>query len=163
VGYPKVINGSTLLRRLAEALLTLIKVPLFNCLSLKILKILTLLGLSLFTPLILTTNANLDSAGTKIWPVSLALISIIIYISSGVDFSSLGCLVLGFVLLSSFCYFLSSCLVWSSSVYSLLLKSSCNLLISLLFFFKSLWFRNYDFLSCHYHKINIKTILINYY
>jgi hypothetical protein len=30
------------------------------------------LGLSLTTPLILTTKANFDSAGTKICPVSLA-------------------------------------------------------------------------------------------
>jgi len=58
--------------RLTEALLTLTKAPLCNCLSLKILRILTDLGLSLLTPLILTMNANLGSAGTKICPVNLA-------------------------------------------------------------------------------------------
>ena len=64
--------GSTLLNKLAEALLTLTKAPLCNCLSLKSLRILTDLGLSLLTPRILTTKANLGSAGTKICPVNLA-------------------------------------------------------------------------------------------
>lgn len=54
------------------ALLILTKAPLCNCLSLNSLRILTVLGLSLTTPLILTTNASLGSAGTKIWPVNLA-------------------------------------------------------------------------------------------
>ena len=64
--------GSTLLKRLTAALLILTKAPLFNCLSLKSLRILTDLGLSLLTPRILTTKANLGSAGTKICPVNLA-------------------------------------------------------------------------------------------
>jgi hypothetical protein len=64
VGYPKVIYGSTLLMRLIEALFTLTKAPLCNCLNLKILKILTDLGFNLLTPRILTINANLGSAGT---------------------------------------------------------------------------------------------------
>ena len=71
-GYPKVMYGSTLLKRLTEALLILTKAPLWSCLSLKSLRILVVLGLSLTTPLILTTKANFDSAGTKICPVSLA-------------------------------------------------------------------------------------------
>ncbi len=58
--------GSTLLNKLTLALLILTKVPLCSCLNLNILKILVVLGLSLTTPLILTTNANLASAGTKI-------------------------------------------------------------------------------------------------
>ncbi len=65
-GYPKVMYGSTLLKRLTAALLILTKAPLCNCLNLNILKILTDLGLSLLTPRILTTKANLGSAGTKI-------------------------------------------------------------------------------------------------
>ena len=65
-GYPKVMYGSTLLKRLTVALLILTKAPLCNCLNLSNLKILTDLGLSLLTPRILTTNANLGSAGTKI-------------------------------------------------------------------------------------------------
>jgi len=63
-GYPKVMYGSTFLRRLDEALLTLTKVPLWICLSLSNLKILMTFGLSLLIPLILTTNASLDWAGT---------------------------------------------------------------------------------------------------
>jgi len=59
-GYPKVMNGSTLLNKLTEALLTLTKAPLCNCLNLSNLKILTLLGLSLLIPLILITKANFD-------------------------------------------------------------------------------------------------------
>lgn len=58
--------GSTLLKRLTVALLILTKAPLFNCLSLNNLKILTDLGFSLLTPRILITKANLGSAGTKI-------------------------------------------------------------------------------------------------
>ena len=64
VGYPNVMNGSTLLNKFTDALFTLTKVPLCNCLNLKSLKILTDLGLSLLIPLILMTNANFDSAGT---------------------------------------------------------------------------------------------------
>ncbi len=59
---------------MTEALLTLTKAPLCNCLSLKSLRILTHLGLSLLTPLILITKANFDSAGTKICPVNLAFL-----------------------------------------------------------------------------------------
>lgn len=65
-GYPKVMYGSTLLNKLTVALLILTKAPLLSCLSLKSLRILTVLGLSLLTPRILTTKANLGSAGTKI-------------------------------------------------------------------------------------------------
>jgi hypothetical protein len=64
--------GSTLLKRFTVALLILTKAPLCNCLSLKSLRILVVLGLSLTTPLILTTKANLGSAGTKICPLNLA-------------------------------------------------------------------------------------------
>ena len=64
--------GSTLLKRLTDALLILTKAPLCNCLSLNNLRILTDLGLSLLTPRILTTKANLGSAGTKICPVNFA-------------------------------------------------------------------------------------------
>ena len=64
--------GSTLLKRLTVALLILTKAPLCNCLSLNNLRILTDLGLSLLTPRILTTKANLGSDGTKICPVNLA-------------------------------------------------------------------------------------------
>jgi len=162
-GYPKVMYGSTLLKRFTEALLILTKDPLCNCLNLNSLKILTLLGLSLFTPRILTMNANFDSAGTKIWPVSLAWNINIFYLSSCVDFAILCSLILSLILLSSLCDLLSSSLVWCSSCLSLLLKSSSNLLISLLFFSESFWFRNKYFLSGHYHKINIKLIIINYY
>jgi hypothetical protein len=66
--------GSTLLSKFTEALLTLTKVPLCNCLSLNNLRILVTLGLSLIIPLILTTNANFDYAGTKIFPVNLAFL-----------------------------------------------------------------------------------------
>ena len=59
---------------MAEALFTLTKAPLCNCLSLKILRILVVLGLSFMIPLILTTNASFDSAGTKIFPVNLAFL-----------------------------------------------------------------------------------------
>ncbi len=59
---------------MTEALFTLTKAPLCNCLSLNNLRILTHLGLSLLTPRILTTKANFDSAGTKIWPVNLAFL-----------------------------------------------------------------------------------------
>ena len=64
VGYPNVMYGSTLLNKLAEALLTRTNAPLCNCLNLNNLKILTHLGLSLLTPRILITKAILDSAGT---------------------------------------------------------------------------------------------------
>ncbi len=70
--------GSTLLNKLTEALLILTKAPLWSCLSLKSLRILVVLGLSLTTPLILTTKANLDSAGTKICPVNLACLLAVI-------------------------------------------------------------------------------------
>lgn len=63
-GYPNVMYGSTFLKRMVDALLTLTKVPLWSCLSLKSLKILMVFGLSLLIPLILMTNAILDSAGT---------------------------------------------------------------------------------------------------
>ena len=70
--YPKVMYGSTLLKRLVVALLTLTKAPLWSCLSLKSLRILTVRGLSLLTPLILTTKATLGAAGTWICPLALA-------------------------------------------------------------------------------------------
>jgi len=70
--------GSTLLNKLTEALLILTKAPLWSCLSLKIRRILTDLGLSLLTPLILTTKANLGSAGTKICPLNLACLLAVI-------------------------------------------------------------------------------------
>jgi hypothetical protein len=70
--------GSTLLRRLVAALLTLTKAPLCNCLSLNIRRILTDLGLSLLTPRILMTKANLDSAETKICPLNLACLLAVI-------------------------------------------------------------------------------------
>ena len=63
-GYPKVMYGSTLLNKLEEALFTLTKTPLWICLNLNNLRILIDLGLSLLIPLILTTKANFDSAGT---------------------------------------------------------------------------------------------------
>ncbi len=70
--------GSTLLKRLTAALLILTKAPLCNCRSLKIRSILTDLGLSLLTPRILITKANLGSAGTKIFPVNLACLLAVI-------------------------------------------------------------------------------------
>ena len=162
-GYPKVMYGSTLLKRLTVALLILTKAPLCNCLNLSNLKILTDLGLSLLTPRILTTNANLGSAGTKIWPVSLAWNYETNYLSSGGSFGLSWGLVLSFVLLGSLSDLLSSGLVGGSSLFSLLLKSWCNLLISLLFFSESFWFRNYDLFSCHYHKININWLFLSIY
>lgn len=56
--------GSTLLKRLVVALLILTNAPLCSCLNLRILSILTVRGLSLLTPLILTTKATLGAAGT---------------------------------------------------------------------------------------------------
>ena len=76
-------------------------------------------------------------------------------LSSAVDFSSLLGLVLSFVLLSSGGDLLSSGFVGSSSLLSLLLKSGCDFLISLLFFSESFRFGSNLFLSCHYHKIKI--------
>ena len=76
--------------------------------------------------------------------------------SSGVDFGSLLSLVLSFVLLSSLGDLLSSGFVGGSSLLSLLLKSSGNLLISLLFFSESFRFGDGDLFSCHYHT-NILT------
>ena len=70
--YPKVMYGSTLLRRLTEALLSLTKVPLCNCLRRRSLRILTIRGFSLLIPRILMTKATLASAATWICPVSLA-------------------------------------------------------------------------------------------
>ena len=71
-GYPKVMYGSTLLRRFTVALLILTKAPLWICLNLRSLKILTDLGSSLLTPLILITKATLGWAGTWICPLCLA-------------------------------------------------------------------------------------------
>jgi len=76
-------------------------------------------------------------------------------LSSGVDFGFLVGLVLSFVLLSSLGDLLSSGFVGGSSLLSLLLKSSGDFLISLLFFSESFRFGSYLFLSCHYHKIKI--------
>jgi hypothetical protein len=77
-------------------------------------------------------------------------------LSSGVDFGFLLGLVLSFILLGSLGDLLSSGFVGSSSLLSLLLKSRCNFLISLLFFSESFGFGNCDFFSCHYHT-NILT------
>ena len=73
-------------------------------------------------------------------------------LSSGVDFSSLRGLIFSLEFLGSFGDLLSSNFIGGSSLYSLLLKSCCDFLISLLFFSKSFWFRNNLLFSCHYHK-----------
>ena len=70
--YPKVIYGSTFLRRLVVALLILTKAPLWSCLSLSNLKILTDRGSSLLIPRILITKATRGWAGTWICPLTFA-------------------------------------------------------------------------------------------
>ena len=114
--------GSTLLKRLAEALLILTKAPLCNCLSLKSLRILTDLGLSLLTPRILTTKANLGSAGTKICPLNLACLLALISDFWAAWYSDSNCwallviyclLVLLEALLCSLCCWRAVAIFWS--------------------------------------------------
>lgn len=76
-------------------------------------------------------------------------------LSSGGEFGLLRGLVLSFVLLGLLGDLLSSGFIRSFSLFSLLLKSGGDFLISLLFFNESFRFRSNLFLSCHYHKIKL--------
>jgi len=155
--------GSTLLKRFTEALLILTNEPLCNCLNLNNLKILTLLGLSLLTPRILTMNANFDSAGTKIWPVSLAW-----------NNNKITCLL---ALISAFfaawycaSYWWALCVIYCLRVLldALLAYLCCwravAIFWSLYYFFLSpSGLGTTTFYPAITTKINIKVIIINYY
>ena len=139
-------------------MLTLTKAPLWSCLSLNNLRILVTLGLSLMIPLILTTNANLDSAGTKICPVNLAFL--------------LACVSACWEALywASYCwaFWVICCLLVLLETllcYLCCLRADAILVSLYYFFFNPYGLGGSFFSACIYHKIevNINNIIMHFY